>query len=154
MTKTADPQSMHQALTGMDWVFVAAGLLFLTIGASWIGYQVYWEQGTTSTEGQVIRMEFGNGGNHGMQPIVEYTVAGQTHTVRGITSKPPAYSVGDKAPVRYRIDNPADAVIDAFLQRWLLPVIFTGMGSLFTGIFGRSWMRGRRERGENLDLQN
>lgn len=143
MAKPIDPQRMAKTLTALDWLFAAAGALFLTIGVSWIGYQVYWGHGTNSTAGQVIRMEFGSGGNHGMQPIVEYTVAGQTHTVRGITSKPPAYSVGDNAPVRYRTDNPANAVIDTFLQRWLLPVVFAAIGTVFTTVFGWGRLRGR-----------
>ncbi len=82
-----------------------------------------------------------SGGKGGLFPIVEYTVDGKSFEVQGISSKPPAYSVGDPAMVRYRMDNPADAVINSFLQRWLLPVIFTGLGAIFVAVFGRGRLR-------------
>lgn len=130
-------------ITQFDWIFALAGLLFLTIGVCWIGYQTYWAQGTVLIEGRVIQMK-PSGGKGGLFPVVEYTVDGKSFEVQGISSKPPAYSVGDPAMVRYRTDNPADAVINSFLQRWLLPVIFTGLGAIFVAVFGRGQLRSRQ----------
>lgn len=130
-------------ITQFDWIFALAGTLFLTIGVCWIGYQTYWAQGTVLIEGRVIQMK-PSGGKGGLFPVVEYTVDGKSFEVQGISSKPPAYSVGDPAMVRYRTDNPADAVINSFLQRWLLPVIFTGLGAIFVAVFGRGQLRSRR----------
>ena len=129
-----------QMLTQFDWVFALAGTLFLTIGVCWIGYQTYWGQGTALIEGRVVQMKMSDG-KGGLFPVVAYTVDGKVFEVQGISTKPPAYSVGDPAMVRYRTDNPADAVLNSFIQRWLLPVIFTGLGAIFVAVFGRGRIR-------------
>jgi hypothetical protein len=132
-----------QMMTQFDWVFALAGTLFLTIGACWIGYQTYWGQGTALIEGRVVHMKMSDG-KGGLFPVVAYTVDGKVFEVQGISTKPPAYSVGDPAMVRYRTDNPADAVLNSFIQRWLLPVIFTGLGAIFVAVFGRGRLRSRQ----------
>lgn len=132
-----------QMLTQFDWVFALAGTLFLTIGVCWIGYQTYWGQGTALIEGRVVQMKMSDG-KGGLFPVVAYTVDGKVFEVQGISTKPPAYSVGDPAMVRYRTDNPADAVLNSFIQRWLLPVIFTGLGAIFVAVFGRGRLRSRQ----------
>lgn len=141
MNEPTDLQKQQlRMITQFDWIFALAGLLFLTIGVCWIGYQTYWAQGTALIEGRVVQMKH-SGGKGGLLPVVEYTVDGKSFEVQGISSKPPAYSVGDLAMVRYRTKNPADAVINSFLQRWLLPVIFTGLGAIFVAVFGRGRLR-------------
>ena len=93
--------------------------------------------------GHVIRMDASGRGGRGESPVVEYEVAGQAFTVQGINTNPPAYSMGDSIPVRYRVSNPADAVIDGFLNRWLLPMIFSLMGFGFTLVCGITLWRRR-----------
>ena len=132
-----------QMMTQFDWILALAGTLFLTIGACWIGYQTYWGQGTALIEGRVVQMKMSDG-KGGLFPVVAYTVDGKVFEVQGISTKPPAYSVGDPAMVRYRTDNPADAVLNTFIQRWLLPVIFTGLGAIFVAVFGRGRLRSRQ----------
>ena len=88
-----------QMLTQFDWVFALAGTLFLTIGVCWIGYQTYWGQGTALIEGRVVQMKMSDG-KGGLFPVVAYTVDGKVFEVQGISTKPPAYSVGDPAMVQ------------------------------------------------------
>lgn len=57
--------------------------------------------------------------------------AGQTHEVRSSTgANPPAYDVGEAVRVRYLPERPTDSRIDTWADLWLMPVGFTGMGSL------------------------
>jgi hypothetical protein len=42
---------------------------------------------------------------------------------------PPAHKVGDKVSVLYKADEPENAVIDAFFDVWLLPLILGIIGA-------------------------
>ena len=66
-------------------------------------------------------------------PKVEF----RTHSGRGITfqsatgSSTAAKRIGDSVTVRYRIDQPQIAEIDAFLPLWGLTLVFGALGSVF-----------------------
>ena len=46
-------------------------------------------------------------------------------------SSSPAYSIGQHVPVLYNPETPRRARIDTFANRWLLALVFGGMGSVF-----------------------
>lgn len=70
----------------------------------------------------------GGSGNH-TKPVVEYVVDGRRYEITGIiSSSPSAYSVRDKAVVHYIPDDPADAQVSSFVERWLFLLIFGGLG--------------------------
>jgi Protein of unknown function (DUF3592) len=49
-----------------------------------------------------------------------------------VSSKPPAYSVGEKVEVLYRPDRPEDAEVNAFMSLWLGVIILGALGSGFS----------------------
>jgi hypothetical protein len=57
------------------------------------------------------------------------------------------YSTGETVEVIYAPGAPDEAIIDSFLERTFLPLIFGGLGTVFTAIGGGmivAWLRGRR----------
>ena len=61
-----------------------------------------------------------------------------------VSSKPPAYSVGEKVEVLYRPERPEDAQVNAFMSLWLGVIILGGLGSGFSLVgaglvFGWGW---------------
>jgi len=66
-------------------------------------------------------------------PEVEYQVNGVVYLIHGmISTSPPAYSIGEKVMVYYSPDHPGDGVIGSFIELWLMPVVFGGIGSVFS----------------------
>jgi Protein of unknown function (DUF3592) len=56
-------------------------------------------------------------------PVVEFTSAeGRTIRFTSRLSLPIAIEVGKAVPVRYRSDDPEQAVIDTFMRTWAVPV--------------------------------
>ena len=105
------------------------GGVFVMIGLGLATWSVFSATGKTPTEGTVVRMERGGKGS---KPVVKYEVDGQDYEVRGLlTTSPPAHSVGDKVAVLYQPQTPSEAVIDTFINRWLFPTIFGGIGAIF-----------------------
>ena len=49
-----------------------------------------------------------------------------------VSSKPPAYSVGEKVEVLYRPERPEDAQVNAFMSLWLGVIILGALGSGFS----------------------
>lgn len=98
-----------------------------------------------TTDGKVIRMVHGGGAGNHMKPVVAYAVDGKQYEVTGIiSSSPPAFSVGDKAVVHYNPEDPSDAQVSGFIERWLFLVIFGGIGAVL-GCIGVACMpRGER----------
>lgn len=84
-------------------------------------------------------------GRGGSVPEVRYFVDGKPYVIHGvITTSPPAYSIGEKIPVYYPPGNPEQGVIGSFVELWLFPMIFGGIGLVFTlgsGFFIlKNWM--------------
>lgn len=117
---------------------IVAGLIMLLVGgilgcvggffaSKSIRFELYGKQ----VEGQVIRMVHGGGKGKGSKPVVAYKVDGKPLEVEGsISSSPPAYKQGDRAIVYYNPADPSDAQIGGFVERWLFPTVFGGIGSI------------------------
>ncbi|MGC3968346.1 MAG: DUF3592 domain-containing protein [Pirellulales bacterium] len=117
---------------------IVAGMIMILIGGlfggigGYFGFKsIHFELQGKQTEGQVIRMIGGGGNSKGSKPVVAYTVEGKPYEIEGsISSSPPAYKTGEKATVYYDPNNPGDAQIGGFVERWLFPTIFGGIGGL------------------------
>lgn len=106
------------------------GFLFLCIGGGFGVYSHLKAQDAERVEGAVVKLER-TGGKGSTRPVVHFQVNGQSFGISGtVSSSPPAYQVGEKVTVLYKRDNPGDAQIDSFVERWLFPVIFGGIGLL------------------------
>lgn len=86
---------------------------------------------TKETQGTVVAFEHSTSsrGVPGSTPVVEYQVAGQTYRCIGeLATSPRIYAVGDAVTVRFKSHDPAVGFIDAFMDRWFGPLLFTALG--------------------------
>jgi hypothetical protein len=122
------------------WVFL---LGFLAVGAPFsVGVvttvaAIQESADTKETQGTVVALERGTSAKGGAvnRPVVEYRVAGQTYRCIGkLASNWPVHTVGDQVTVLYKIDDPNTGFIDSFVDRWLCPLLFTGVGSGFMAV--------------------
>ena len=119
-------------------VFLILGIVFGGIGAGFGIRSVQCARSALEADGVVVDLR--RAGKGGSRPVVEYRVGDQVRSVEGsISTKPPAYSVGDKVRVLYDPANPPDARINSFVERWLFSVIFGGVGILFLGVPFVTW---------------
>jgi hypothetical protein len=116
---------------GGNWIF---GLVFALIGTVFVGVGggMGWRSvqflGAPQADGVVVAVDRGI-------PTAKYKVKDVEYEVRGaISSKPPAFRVGDKVAVLYNPDKPGDAQIDSFVERWLFLLVFGGLGAVFASI--------------------
>ncbi len=116
-------------------ILTLIGGIFAAVGGAF-GYKTLrFEQMGHKVEGEVVRMQHGGGKSKGSKPVVAYVVSGkQYETVGTISSSPPAWKVGEKATVYYNPDDPTDAQISGFVERWLFPVIFGGIGGVVASV--------------------
>ena len=83
------------------------------------------------TRGIIAHMEEESGTKPGSGPVyrlvVEYDVDGKTYTVRSYYAygNLAAYEVGDSIDVIYDPDDPGNAQVDIFNERWLDPILST-----------------------------
>ncbi len=74
-------------------------------------------------------------------PRVRFTTADgrQVIFVSGTASNPPEHEEGDRIDVRYRANDPSDAVIDSVTGVWLGAIITGGIAALFA-VFCAVWV--------------
>lgn len=75
-------------------------------------------------------------------PVVKFTPSsGDPITFESNSgSNPPAFKQGQQVEVLYNPQQPSSAMINSWGELWLLPIIFTAMGSLFLLIGGIALM--------------
>lgn len=116
------------------FVFVTIGSVFLLTSAV-----MFFSQGASIDKSElvtarVIRMETDNQ-QSGSAPVIEYEWDGKKWLYASkIYSTPPAYSVNEQVPVYVNSENPNEIIINTFLGRWFLIVLFGFLGVMFLGI--------------------
>ena len=118
-------------------ILTVIGGIFAAVGGAF-GYKTLrFEQMGHKVEGEVVRMQHGGGKSKGSKPVVAYVVSGKRYEIVGtVSSSPPAWKVGEKPTVYYNPDDPTDAQISGFVERWLFPVIFGGIGGVVALVGG------------------
>ena len=121
-------------------IFLTVGLVFAAIGIwAWADDRARAETGTRAT-GTVIDLERRHDSDSGStyRPVVEFHDArGTRHEFVGsVGSSPPAYSRGETVSVIYDPTAPGQAMIDGFMDRYFLPLVFGGMGGVFALLGG------------------
>ncbi len=125
-------------------IFAPIGLIFLVVGVMiYQGTQSFLSQ-SKSAEGEVIDLVMGTSNSSGSRssyPVVRFkSDDGQVVTFQGsMGSSPPDFHVGERVTVRYHVENPHDARIESFVQLWLLPMVFGGLGLIFSSIGISFW---------------
>ncbi|MCC3773838.1 DUF3592 domain-containing protein [Streptomyces sp. UNOB3_S3] len=125
----------------------ATGALCLVIGLIFAGVSVSFLTDAKRARGTVVALDWREdhgGGSRKVRsddepvayPVIEFTPAdGTPRKFRDSAgSNPPSYEVGEQVEVLYRPGSPEDARIKGFLSLWLMPLIFGGIGLVFTGI--------------------
>ena len=142
---------MGRVLVWIGGVFAALGVAFLA-GAGWsyLADRSFAAAGAHA-QGTVIEMVGGrdSDGDYSYKPVVEFRDAdGRRHVfTSNVSSSPPQHAAGERVQVIYAPATPDEAVIDSFLDRFLLPLILGGLGTVFAAIgFGLLFarLRGRR----------
>jgi hypothetical protein len=141
---------MSRVFAWVGGIFAAIGVVFAAI-AAWVHLEDRrFAAGGTRAQGTVIEM-VGSSDSDGYsyRPVVEFRDAdGQRHVfASNASSNPPRYSTGEAVAVIYDPAAPQQAVIDGFMDRYFLPLVLGGMGTLFAAIgFGLLgfWLRARR----------
>ncbi|MGK5543184.1 DUF3592 domain-containing protein [Streptomyces sp. URMC 127] len=123
------------------------GALCLVTGLIFAGISVSFLTDAERAPGTVVALDwqedYGGGSRKARSddppaahPVVEFTPAGGTPRKfrDSAGSNPPSYEVGEQVEVLYRPDSPGDARINGFASLWLLPLIFGGIGLVFTAV--------------------
>ena len=119
----------------IGWAMCLFGSVFVAVGLWTLVNGLRFRADASRAEGEVIRLEWDNrpGDRHGASPVVRYRVQDRTVEFRGhIYSNPPAYSVGEVVSVLYPAESPDEARIESFFEQYFLPLIFGGMGLVFS----------------------
>lgn len=119
------------------FALVPIGLLLLALAAWSFWSTTAWMARCIETEGTVIEMvRYRDSDNTGyvFAPRVRFeTAEGRTIEFENrLRSYPPAYSPRQKVTVLYERDVPESAVIRGFLSLWLMTMILTFIGSIFS----------------------
>lgn len=121
-------------------IFTPMGLLFAVIGGWFFIEDRSFAQTGERTQGTVIDVvgSRDSEGDYTYRPVVEFVdSAGERHEFVGrVGSSPPAHASGERVDVIYQPWSPGEAMIDGFFDRFFLPLMFTGVGTLFAAIGG------------------
>lgn len=124
----------------MDWVTIVSSV-FVLVGAAMLiaagrefARRRAFLRGSATAAGTIVALtENRERDEIGYFPKVEF----QTPSGRGITfqsamgSSTDAKSIGDSVTVRYQLDQPQVAEIDAFMPLWGLTLLWGALGSVF-----------------------
>lgn len=127
--------------------FTIVGLVFLIAGigmAIFVGAYVAgdYEKFLNGERAEAVVLQANDGG----KPILEFrTAGGQRVRIEGkISASPSPYKIGERVFVFYDPAEPGDALIDAFIERWFLPLLFGGFGTVFLLVGGTMFALARR----------
>ena len=124
-------------------IFFVLGLPMLIFGVKGL-YQVnkFVKRGAYA-DGIIVEMKKGPSILSKYHPRVRFqTKDGETiEFTPGNGSNPPMYEVNDHVPVIYNSDYPSVAVINSFIEIWLGPVIYAGLGLLLLISSGFQWFK-------------
>jgi len=129
---------MGRVLVWIGGIFASLGLVFVA-GAAWafLADRNFAAAGAHAP-GTVIDMTSSrdSDGDYTYKPVVEFRDAeGRRHVfTSSVSSSPPQHAIGESVEVIYAPASPDKAVIDSFVDRFLLPLIFGGLGTLFAAI--------------------
>ncbi|MET9762311.1 DUF3592 domain-containing protein [Streptomyces sp. NPDC006372] len=126
---------------------IAFGALFVVVGLILAGVSVSYLTGAERAQGRVVALEWRTDHTSSSRkrrvndepvahPVIEFTSkdGAPRKFEDSAGTNPPSYEVGERVEVLYRADTPEDARLNGFASLWLLPLIFGGIGLLFSGI--------------------
>jgi len=66
-------------------------------------------------------------------PLIEFSdSSGEKYRIQGISSSPPRYKTGQEVVLLYPENNPEQAIIDGFIEKWLVILMLSGFGLILS----------------------
>jgi hypothetical protein len=152
----ADPkrvfaQGNAMRISIMKYVFLAGGLLFLTVAICSVqSTRTFLGQASTARGTVIDMVRRQSNDSDTYAPVVRFsTEMGETIEFTSSTSSnPPGYRTGESVEILYRPIAPRDARINDFGSLWASPLMFGTLGSVFfsigAGILLRAILMGRK----------
>ncbi len=116
-------------------IFGGVGLLLLFGGAYFYDDSVKAQKDTILVKGRVVdlSLSYGSKGSKLYTPVVDFELNNQTYTIRGsVASSPPDFEVGEEVELFLKPNQPQEAKINSFVEKWLMATILGSMGIIFT----------------------
>jgi len=113
------------------------GLIFLVVAVWLAAADYFFVQKAERATGFVVGMKsLKTSKRRAKSPLIQFiTVKGDTVLVEsGVASTSPSMQKGDSVAVFYDPEYPDRATLDRFTERWLLPVIFGGVGGVLISV--------------------
>lgn len=133
-------------------VFLIVGVVFIGV-AGYVGYttKMYLQHAKTTT-GKVVDLL--QQPDRTFKPVIHYALPG-TDTleyISSVSSKPAEFEIGETVELLYSVSDTSDIKVNTFVELWLLPAIFGGMGLLFAGmpVVGFLWSKRTKDSGLSL----
>jgi hypothetical protein len=110
---------------GIGFGFVALSF----IAGAIIIYFVESVSNPVSAEGKIVAFQTES---ERTSPVVEFEWKGEIRTYKATTfTSNSSYTVGQTVPLLVNSENPDEAIIDTFEERWLMIVVVGGIGTFF-----------------------
>lgn len=117
-------------LNGFMIFFILVTLMFAGAAIGTYLYENRFVDEGILFEGTVINLTENETGS--LAPLVEYTYLDTLRQYQSsFYSSPPDYEVGQQVPLILNPENPNEAIIDSFNDRYLISIIFGGVGGFF-----------------------
>jgi hypothetical protein len=123
------------------------GLIFMSIGMVMLAVVCYllydhqqFEKNAVNVKGTVVEFQSYISSNDNSSttmytPVFEYTYKGKKYTyVSTTSSNVKEYEVGESLDILVDPENPAEVLVNSFMEKWFLPLLLGFMGTLFTGL--------------------
>ncbi len=130
----------------MGFVLLAFGLVLWAVAALALADSERLAKDGAVAQGIVIAAD------DNQKPVVEFRTGDgrQVRIVGNISASPSPYRVGERIGIFYDPANPTDALIDSFIERWFLPLMFGGFATVLSLVGGLmafgAMRRGARQR--------
>lgn len=149
-------------------IFTKASLLFSAIGGVFIIVAIFvtisnfqFLKTAIKTQGTVIdlikNVDTDSDGDSSTtySPVVSFTTnTGQkVETKTSISSNPPSHEIGDLVSIYYNPKEPKKIMIDSFMDKYFLPIIFGAFGLIFSSIGGFGLVNAKKKNDEAKWLQ-
>lgn len=137
-------------------IFAAVGCTFLAIALFWCLHTRNFLKTAVTADGVVIENVYSHSsrGSGTYHPRVRFRTAGGQDLIidSNVGTNPPSYRAGEPVEVLYDPGNPTHFSINSFLSLWFGPVVFGGMGVVFSsiGLIPFAWQRRVRQKDDWL----
>jgi hypothetical protein len=120
-------------------IFAGIGSIFAVVGIAIGLHTRSFVNQAIPLQGTVRDFAYRSSKNGGVYyPVVEFTVPnGERKVVKSTTgTNPPFVQKGQQIKILHNPQEPNSMMIDSWVDLWLLPIIFTGLGTIFLVIGG------------------